>query len=153
MTEGAYLTPTLFVSKQIWLQQNAKFLAYQPKKDAFTQLHSIFSQLILNFNISNSNSLKVALVDLCVELENIQNALCVHLSHVPEIKKKEVESNTGWGISILKMGHSIVKRATRAVATTAKVDDSSEYINIIREICLQAQTLGMHISLIIFLNT
>lgn len=46
MTEGAYITPALYVSKKIWHQSNAKFHAYGVKKENFILLHTLLAGLL-----------------------------------------------------------------------------------------------------------
>ncbi len=43
-----------------------------------------------------------ALVEFCVVLEGVQNDMCVHISYIPEIKKKS--GGSGWMDGMLRVG-------------------------------------------------
>eukprot|EP00455_Lapot_gusevi_P037628 TRINITY_DN4223_c0_g1_i9.p1 TRINITY_DN4223_c0_g1~~TRINITY_DN4223_c0_g1_i9.p1 ORF type:complete len:296 (+),score=82.92 TRINITY_DN4223_c0_g1_i9:70-957(+) len=136
ITDGAYLSPALYLSRKVWLQSGAKYHAYQQKKENFELLQASLARII-QFDTFRADELKNALVEFCIELEHIQNNLCAHLSYISEVKRSS-KNQKSWGDSVMRIGHSLVKRATRAASTIQKVDDSSDYINLIREICQQS---------------
>ncbi len=41
----------------------------------------------------------------------------------------------------MRIGHSVVKRASRAATAIVKVDDSTDYVNVLRDICSQSQII------------
>jgi hypothetical protein len=43
---------------------------------------------------------------------------------------------------LFNTGHSLVKRVNRMSTAVVKVDDSTDYVNILRDICAQAKTIG-----------
>ena len=121
-------------------QSNAKVLAYQDKKENLLLLKAHLGQVIQHFDVNDTVMLRAALEELVGNMEKIQNNLCTHLAYVPEIKKVKA---SGW--DMLGLGKSILKSAARAVATSAKVDDSKGYIGLLHDICVQCQTFDQWI--------
>jgi len=84
MFEGGYLTPRVYVPKQLWYQKGVKYVAIETKYQACINLLQHL-QKIKNTNVENPSEIYEVLVVLESETSAIQNMLAKKLKYIDEI--------------------------------------------------------------------
>jgi len=84
MSDGGYLTPRMYVPKQLWYQKGVKYVAIETKYQACINLYQHL-QKIENANIENLSELSDILKILEKEIDDIQNMLSKKLKYIDEI--------------------------------------------------------------------
>eukprot|EP00475_Leptophrys_vorax_P013417 TRINITY_DN19823_c0_g1_i1.p1 TRINITY_DN19823_c0_g1~~TRINITY_DN19823_c0_g1_i1.p1 ORF type:complete len:748 (-),score=191.75 TRINITY_DN19823_c0_g1_i1:40-2283(-) len=133
--EGVALTPKIFVPREVWFQKDLKLPAYSVKNTLFAQL--LEKLRVVSTNVEDPEKFIKSMAELVDSLATIQNGLAQHLTYIHGIKKAVEIPNTQigkFGAGIKKFGHSLVKKATRATAASAKVDSDGGYAGVIMQI-------------------
>jgi len=84
MYEGGYLTPRVYVPKQLWYQKGVKYVAIETKYQACINLLQHL-QKIKDTNVENPSEIYEVLVILESETSAIQNMLAKKLKYIDEI--------------------------------------------------------------------
>lgn len=136
MTRGGYMTPKLYVPRNVWFQLGAKFTAIEAK---FTACETVLIYLLKlkDEDITDKNMLAKQLEEFCQQLDTVQNALARKLRYINEIKSDKQVTK------LAQVGNIISKSVERLQANVMKlrIDDDSAYIELLIKIFETSQFL------------
>ncbi|ORY40307.1 hypothetical protein LY90DRAFT_418999 [Neocallimastix californiae] len=143
MYEGGYLTPRLYVPRQLWYQRGVKYVAIDTKYQACINLVQHL-QKIRNTKVENCSEVYEVLRGLENEMEAIQNMLSKKLKFIDEIIElgavvsldKKINMSLLWKYGYDRLSRSMDKFTNKK---GEKVGDVSGYIDILITLFNQAQ--------------
>ncbi|MES1917849.1 MAG: hypothetical protein MHM6MM_009550 [Cercozoa sp. M6MM] len=119
------------------MQPGLRFVAYEAKIDNFSLLRDVLQNAVAVADPHvDAHAFCRTLFSAEIEIQQIQNNLSQHLSYVHAIKKPKV-SKKGFGkvsLAMQSLGHSLVKKATRATASK-KLANNDVYVELLSDIC------------------
>lgn len=134
MTRGGYMTPKLYVTRQVWFQSGAKFTAIETK---FTTCETIliWLQKLKDETIADANKIAKELDEFSVQLDTAQNSLARKLKFINEIKQEKTMSNQ-MSSRLAQMGNKMTKAVERLQAGVMRlrIEDDTAYIEILIQI-------------------
>ncbi|KAL6051205.1 T-cell receptor beta chain ANA 11, putative (Fragment), variant 2 [Balamuthia mandrillaris] len=137
VNDGAFVTPKLYVPRNVWYQPGLKFSAIQQKVGALESVSEAICRLQMLEPDNFSKAIKV-FEEVYAEMLSIQNVLARHFSFIKETKsveKKGLFKNIGSGIS---KGAGRLKTNLSA----GHRDEQHFYVELIQDICERGILLG-----------
>eukprot|EP00160_Parvularia_atlantis_P013786 Unigene3057_Nuclearia_a/m.9402 Unigene3057_Nuclearia_a/g.9402 ORF Unigene3057_Nuclearia_a/g.9402 Unigene3057_Nuclearia_a/m.9402 type:complete len:325 (-) Unigene3057_Nuclearia_a:60-1034(-) len=135
MTRGGYMTPKLYVPRNVWFQQGAKFTAIESK---FTNCETIliWLQKLQDETLTDTNKVSKDLDEFIAQLENVQNALARKLKFISELKQEKNVAVQNMSARLAQMGSKISKSVERLQANVMrlKIDDDTAYIELLIQV-------------------
>jgi len=130
---GGYLTPTIYVPKNVWYQPGAKFSAINTKIASCETINETILKL-KEFWMEDSEVIAKELELFCSQLTQLQNSLAKVLLFIDEYKEEKGKEKSDIVSTLRKMGGAVAKNVVVRVKGSAKLDDTSSYLNLLSDV-------------------
>eukprot|EP01137_Pigoraptor_chileana_P031322 Opistho-2@18995 len=147
MVTGGYMTPKIYVPRQVWFQTGVKLSSVSAK---FMCCDTVLLYLLKleKENIREKggwNQLERELDELCGVLDKLQNNLSHKLNFIAEVAVPQAERQSQSGVTkgILDFSHGVLKSVSRAKHNIIKekVADDSKYIDTLIRLLEKGQVI------------